>query len=122
MGADPAARPWLDAHRRFRDGQKAAVRGCRHAGQGGGRRGDDEINPVRKGANYGWPVVSYGFQCDGGPIGMGIPMQEGMEVPVKVFVPSITPSDLVICRGQAFAAWQGDFLLGAMAGTRTSTA
>ena len=82
-----------------------------------GPRGGDEINPVRKGANYGWPVVSYGFQYDGGPIGMGIPMQEGMEVPVKVYVPSIAPSDLVIYRGQAFPAWQGNFLLGAMAAT-----
>ncbi len=71
-----------------------------------------------RGANYGWPVVSYGFQCDGGPFRMGIPMQEGMEAPVKVYVPSIAPSDLVIYRGQAsFPARQGGFLLGAMAGT-----
>lgn len=82
-----------------------------------GPRGGDEINPVRKGANYGWPVVSYGFEYDGGPIGMGIPVQDGMEVPVKVYVPSIAPSDLVIYRGAAFPAWQGNFLLGSMVGT-----
>ena len=40
-----------------------------------------------------------------------------MEVPIKVYVPLIEPSDLVIYRGQAFPAWQGNFLLGAMVGT-----
>ncbi len=81
-----------------------------------GPRGGDELNLVKKGANYGWPVVSYGFQYDGGPIGMGIPWQEGMEIPAWVYVPSIAPSDLVIYEGAAFPAWKGNFLIGAMAG------
>jgi glucose/arabinose dehydrogenase len=81
-----------------------------------GPRGGDEVQLVKKGANYGWPVVSYGFQYDGGPVGMGIPWQEGMEIPAWVYVPSIAPSDLVIYRGAAFPAWQGSFLIGAMAG------
>jgi glucose/arabinose dehydrogenase len=81
-----------------------------------GPRGGDELNLVKKGANYGWPIVSYGFQYDGGPIGMGIPWQEGMEIPVWVYVPSIAPSDLVIYEGAAFPAWKGNFLVGAMAG------
>ena len=81
-----------------------------------GPRGGDELNLVRRGANYGWPVVSFGFEYDGGPIGMGIPMQDGMEVPLWVYVPSIAPSDLIVYRGDAFPAWRGSFLLGAMAG------
>ena len=81
-----------------------------------GPRGGDEVQRVRKGANYGWPVVSYGFQYEGGPIGMGIPWQEGMELPAWVYVPSIAPSDLVIYQGEAFPAWQGSLLIGAMAG------
>jgi glucose/arabinose dehydrogenase len=81
-----------------------------------GPRGGDEVQVVRKGANYGWPIVSYGLQYDGGPIGMGIPWQEGMEIPSWVYVPSIAPSDLVIYQGVAFPAWQGSFLIGAMAG------
>jgi glucose/arabinose dehydrogenase len=82
-----------------------------------GPRGGDEINVIRKGANYGWPVVSYGFEYDGGPIGMGIPTQEGMEVPAWVYVPSIAPSDLVIYQGAAFPAWRGNFLIGSMVQT-----
>ena len=81
-----------------------------------GPRGGDEVQKVKKGANYGWPVVSYGFEYEGGPIGMGIPWQEGMEVPAWVYVPSIAPSDLVIYQGDAFPAWRGSFLIGAMAG------
>jgi glucose/arabinose dehydrogenase len=81
-----------------------------------GPRGGDELNLLKKGANYGWPIVSYGFEYDGGPIGMGIPWKEGMEIPAWVYVPSIAPSDMVIYQGGAFPAWQGDFLIGAMAG------
>jgi glucose/arabinose dehydrogenase len=81
-----------------------------------GPRGGDEVQMVKKGANYGWPIVSYGFQYEGGPIGMGIPWQEGMEGPAWVYVPSIAPSDLVIYRGDAFPEWRGSFLIGALAG------
>ncbi|MFC1689913.1 PQQ-dependent sugar dehydrogenase [Pseudomonadota bacterium] len=81
-----------------------------------GPRGGDELNRVIKGGNYGWPVVSFGFEYDGGPVGMGIPWQEGMEIPAWVYVPSIAPSDLVIYQGNIFPEWKGNFLIGAMAG------
>jgi len=81
-----------------------------------GPRGGDELNLIKKGADYGWPVTSYGFQYDGGPIGMGLPRKEGVETPVWTWVPSIAPSDLVVYEGEAFPAWKGSFLTGAMAG------
>lgn len=81
-----------------------------------GPRGGDELNLVRKGANYGWPLASYGFEYDGGPIGTGVPWKEGTEMARWVYVPSIAPSDMVYYRGKAFPAWQGSFLIGAMAG------
>lgn len=82
-----------------------------------GPRGGDEVNLIVKGANYGWPVVSFGFQYDGGPIGMGIPQKDGMQQPVWVYVPSIAPSDMVYYRGEAFPAWRGSWLIGALAKT-----
>ena len=80
-----------------------------------GPRGGDELNLVKKGANYGWPIIGWGFQYDGGIYGMGISAQEGMEQPVWVWVPSIGPSDLVYYNGDAFPAWKGSWLTGSLA-------
>jgi glucose/arabinose dehydrogenase len=77
---------------------------------------EEEGKPIPRPANYGWPVVSYGLEYDGGPVGMGIPWKEGMEFPHWVYDPSIAPSDMVIYQGDAFPAWKGNFLIGAMAG------
>lgn len=82
-----------------------------------GPRGGDEVNLIVKGANYGWPIVSFGFQYEGGPIGMGIPVQEGIQPPVWVYVPSIAPSDMVYYQGAAFPAWRDSWLIGAMGKT-----
>jgi len=80
-----------------------------------GPRGGDEVNRIVRGANYGWPVVSFGFEYDGGPIGRGIVYQEGMQQPVWVYVPSIAPSDMLVYQGDAFPGWKGSFLIGSMA-------
>jgi glucose/arabinose dehydrogenase len=82
-----------------------------------GPRGGDELNVIHRGANYGWPVVSWGFEYDGGPIGKGIVAEEGMERPVKVWSPAIAPSDMLFYSGRAFPAWRGSLFLGAMGGT-----
>ena len=81
-----------------------------------GPLGGDELNVIRRGANYGWPVISYGWQYSGGPIGMGITAKEGMEQPVWVWTPAIAPSGMFIYTGDKFPAWRGSFFIGSMSG------
>lgn len=79
-----------------------------------GPRGGDEINLVRAGRNYGWPVISYGREY-WGPIRVGEGTEkEGMEQPVKYYTPSIAPGSLILYTGQAFPKWQGNLMSGAL--------
>lgn len=80
-----------------------------------GPRGGDEINLIRVGANYGWPIVSHGEEY-WAPVDVGeAKSKPGMEDPQKVFVPSIAPSSLLVYRGAMFKSWNGDFLSTALA-------
>ncbi len=78
-----------------------------------GARGGDEINRPEPGLNYGWPVISYGVNYDGSPIGIGT-HADGMEQPDFYWDPSIAPSGLVVYQGDAFPEWRGDILVGAL--------
>ncbi|WP_028486677.1 PQQ-dependent sugar dehydrogenase [Thiomicrorhabdus chilensis] len=78
-----------------------------------GPRGGDEINLIEKGKNYGWPIVSQGKEYFSNTQ-VGVKHKPGMQEPVKIYVPSIAPSDLILYRGQEFSAWQGDLLTGAL--------
>jgi len=80
-----------------------------------GPLGGDELNLIQRGANYGWPVISYGWQYTGGPIGQGLVAQKGMEKPVWVWTPAIAPSGMIVYTGKQFPSWRGSFLIGAMA-------
>lgn len=80
-----------------------------------GPRGGDEINLVKKGLNYGWPVISYGKEYrDNTQVGEGTE-KEGMEQPVVYFVPSIAPCGMIRYRGTRYAGWDGSFFSGALA-------
>ncbi len=80
-----------------------------------GPRGGDELNVAEAGKNYGWPVVSYGIEYRGGPIGEGITAQEGMEQPLYYWDPVIAPGDMTFYQGDLFP-WAGDLLVSGLAG------
>jgi glucose/arabinose dehydrogenase len=79
-----------------------------------GPKGGDEINIIRKGANFGWPRVTYGEEYEGGPVSGGARGAPGLEDPVYYFKPSIAPSDMVFHTGRSMPAWRGNLFLGAM--------
>jgi aldose sugar dehydrogenase len=79
-----------------------------------GPRGGDELNRPEPGKNYGWPIISYGEDYSGGPIGDGITAREGMEQPVYFWDPVIAPSGLAIYEGGVFPEWQGSLLIGGL--------
>jgi len=78
-----------------------------------GPRGGDEINDVRKGLNYGWPVVTFGREYYGPKIGEGT-AKSGMEQAFKVYVPSIAPSSLIKYESGKIKAFANSFVLGAL--------
>jgi len=78
-----------------------------------GARGGDEVNRVEKGANYGWPVISYGRHYSGAKIGEGT-AKEGMEQPAHYWDPSIAPSGMMIYQGDMFPEWRGDIFVGSL--------
>jgi len=78
-----------------------------------GPQGGDEINIVRPGGNYGWPVVSHGQEYGGGSIGKGSSLA-GYDSPVWVWVPSIAPSGMAFYQGAMFGEFRGKLLVGAL--------
>jgi len=81
-----------------------------------GPLGGDEVNIIRAGANYGYPVISYGRQYSGEPIGDGLTALDGMQQPVYYWTPSIAPSGMQFYTGDLLPLWKGDLFIGALAG------
>ena len=82
-----------------------------------GPQGGDEVNIIRGGVNYGWPVIGYGEEYGGGPIGEGITHKAGMEQPLFYWTPSIAPSGMLFYTSDRFPEWNGNLFNGALAHT-----
>ncbi|MEM8592730.1 MAG: PQQ-dependent sugar dehydrogenase, partial [Pseudomonadota bacterium] len=78
-----------------------------------GAAGGDEINLISRGANYGWPVISYGTHYSGATIGEGTE-KEGLEQPAFYWDPSIAPSGMMIYSGALWPEWEGDIFVGSL--------
>ncbi len=79
-----------------------------------GPQGGDEVNVIRGGTNYGWPVITYGVEYGiGTKIGEGA-HKTGMAQPVHYWVPSIAPSGMAFYTGDRFPRWRGDVFIGAL--------
>ena len=79
-----------------------------------GPMGGDEINIIDKGKNYGWPMVSYGLNYNGTPVGEGKAQAQGMADPVWHWTPSIAPSGMAFYTGDLFPGWKGSLFNGAL--------
>jgi glucose/arabinose dehydrogenase len=78
-----------------------------------GPRGGDEINIAEAGKNYGWPVIGYGIDYRGDKIHAST-HREGMEQPLKYWVPSIAPSGMTFYTGDLFPSWRGNLFIGTL--------
>ncbi len=101
---------WSNGHRN--------IQGATLDGQGRlwthehGPQGGDEINIAKAGANYGWPLITYGEEYGGGVIGKT--QQAGLEQPLHYWVPSIAPSGMTFYGGSLFKEWQQNLLVGSL--------
>lgn len=80
-----------------------------------GPQGGDEINLITPAGNYGWPVVTYGENYGGGPIGSGLSAKDGMAQPLHHWVPSIAPSGMVFVTSARYGSpWIGNLMVGSL--------
>jgi aldose sugar dehydrogenase len=78
-----------------------------------GPRGGDELNLIKPGLNYGWPVISYGINYDG-TILTPITEKEGLEQPVFYWTPSIGPCGMTFVKGDRYPNWRNNILVGSL--------
>ena len=81
-----------------------------------GPQGGDELNLIRPGLNYGWPIVGFGVNYRTGIAIHSATHQDGMEPPVHIWVPSIGVTGMLFYTGTAFPDWQGDMIVASLRG------
>lgn len=82
-----------------------------------GPRGGDEVNIIKPGKNYGWPVITYGTEYSGAKVGDGIQKQDGMEQPIYYWNPSISPGSIAFYNSSHIAEWKGNLFVAALGGS-----
>ena len=82
-----------------------------------GPKGGDELNLIQPGKNYGWPVITYGREYSGEPVGAGIQQKEGMEQPVYYWDPVISPSGMAFYNSDSIAEWKGNIFIACLSGS-----
>lgn len=111
---DPEAQPelWSYGHRNIqglaKDSETGQIWSTEH-----GSRGGDELNLLRAGENYGWPVVTFSEEYSGGPISSE-QSRPGMVDPTTYWTPAIAPSGLAVYRGDRYPQWQGHIFAGGL--------
>ncbi|TDK45078.1 PQQ-dependent sugar dehydrogenase [Antarcticimicrobium luteum] len=113
FAGEAGARPeiWSYGHRNPQGAaldRTGALWAVEHGAQGG-----DEVNRIRRGVNYGWPVIAYGRHYSGARIGEGT-AKPGMAQPDFYWDPSIAPSGLMIYSGRLWPDWAGQFFVGSL--------
>jgi glucose/arabinose dehydrogenase len=82
-----------------------------------GPKGGDEVNLIKPGKNYGWPIITYGVEYSGKKVGDGIQEKSGMEQPVYYWNPSISPGSIAFYNSNSIAEWKGNLFVGALSGS-----
>ena len=109
----PRSQIWSYGHRNIQSAAFNPATGAlwtvEHGPQGG-----DELNIPKAGKNYGWPIITYGEDYGGAPMGEGITAKAGMEQPTYYWDPVIAPSGMAFYTGSAFPAWKGSAFIGGL--------
>ena len=85
-----------------------------------GPRGGDELNLIKAGANYGWPVISYGIEYSGAAVGRSLTQQPGMEQPIYYWDPIIAPSGIAFYDSKHIPEWENNLFICGLGGKQVA--
>ncbi len=85
-----------------------------------GPKGGDEINLIKPGNNYGWPIVTYGTEYSGQKVGEGISSKDGMTEPIYYWNPSISPGSMAFYNSTVISEWRGNLFIAGLGGSHVS--